>query len=133
MPVIDASVLVEYLGAGDREAVARERIREARNELWAPHLAEIEVGHALRSKVLAGTLRASAASTALRDLTELPLLRVPHTSLLQRAWELRSNVSFYDAIYLALAERLGVPLVTLDARLARVPRLRVSVEILAAS
>lgn len=60
----------------------------------------------------------------------MPLRRSPHDLLHDRAWELRENLSFSDALYVALAERLGMPLVTLDRRLAGAPDLRCSVEVL---
>jgi len=55
-------------------------------------------------------------------------MRAGHLALLGRAWELRANVSFYDGLYVALAERLSLPLVTLDARLAKAPGIRASIE-----
>jgi predicted nucleic acid-binding protein len=131
MPVLDASVLVEYLADGEHASEARQRIMQDRGRLWAPHLIDAEVGHVLRRATLAGELTATAARGALEDLAEIPLQRAPHRALLQRAWRLRANVSFYDGLYIALAERLGLPLVTLDARLARAPGLRTSVEVIA--
>jgi predicted nucleic acid-binding protein len=132
MPVLDASVLVEYLADGEHASEARQRIMQDADRLWAPHLIDAEVGHVLRRATLAGELTAAAACGALKDLAELPLQRAPHRALLQRAWNLRANVSFYDGLYIALAERLGLPLLTLDTRLAGAPGLRTSVEVIVA-
>ena len=124
MPVIDASVLVAYLTGGECAELARSALLADPRGNWAPHLVDAETGHALRRVVLAGELSARAASAALADLADLRIQRVAHRGLLSRAWELRANVTFYDGLYLALAERLDVPLVTLDARLANAPGVR---------
>lgn len=87
--------------------------------LWAPHLIDVEVGHALRRLVAARMLGKSRATTALSKLQSLPLRRIEHVDLLNRAWQLRHNISFYDGMYVALAEVLDAPLITLDRRLAR--------------
>jgi len=70
------------------------------------------------------------AALALADLAALPLQRAPHRALLARCWELRDNLTVYDASYAALAEALEVTLLTGDGRLARAPGLRCHVEIL---
>jgi predicted nucleic acid-binding protein len=89
--------------------------------LAAPHLLDAEVGHVLRRHARRGDIEASAARQLLDDLIDLPLVRFDHAPLLERAWELRGNVTFYDALYLALAEALDAPLWTRDAALAGVP------------
>ncbi|MEX2107203.1 MAG: type II toxin-antitoxin system VapC family toxin [Solirubrobacterales bacterium] len=119
MPVVDASVVVEYLTFGEHAEEARERLLDEDHALWAPHLVDAEVGHALRREVRLGELDAEVAGEALWQLDELPLRRVSHEFLIRYAWALRDNVSFYDALYVALAEMLGEPLITFDARLAR--------------
>jgi len=129
LPVLDASVLVEYLAGGEHAEPVRERILRDAEALWAPHLVDAEVGHVLRRAVEVGDLRAAAAATALRDLAAMPLERAPHVSLLSRAWALRRNLTFYDALYVALAEALDLPLVTLDGRLARAPGVRIEVDV----
>ena len=131
MAVLDASVLVEYLAGGERAQEVRRRIMQDPERLWAPHLIDAEIGHVLRRGTLAGELSASAASDALDALADIPLQRASHLPLLSRAWSLRKNVSFYDGLYIALAERLGLPLLTLDVRLARAPGLRAEVEVVA--
>jgi predicted nucleic acid-binding protein len=131
MAVLDASVLVEYLAGGEHAAEARRRILQDPDRLWAPHLIDAEIGHVLRRGTLAGELSEGAARAALDALAEVPLRRAQHRALLDRAWSLRANVSFYDGLYIALAERLEMPLLTLDGRLARAPGLRVGIEVIA--
>lgn len=131
MAVYDASVLVEYLANGENHAIARARLLGDGEEWWAPHLLDAEVGHVLRRAVLRRDLSASAAASALQDLADIPLRRAGHAGLLERAWSLRANLSFYDGLYVALAERLEMPLVTLDTRLAAAPGLKAPVEVIA--
>jgi predicted nucleic acid-binding protein len=119
MAVVDASVIVEFLTFGEHAEQAGERLLAEEHSIWAPHLLDAEVGHALRRVVRLGELDADGAGEALWQLDELPLRRVSHDLLIGYAWTLREQVSFYDALYVALAEMLGEPLVTLDARLGR--------------
>jgi predicted nucleic acid-binding protein len=133
MKVLDASVLIEYLSGGESGDAARRRIRSSPGWLWAPHLVDAEVGHALRAGVRAGRLTPKAARAALTDLMEMRLQRVSHHLLAERAWALRDNLSFYDALYVALAEALEAPLLTFDARLARAPGLRAEIEVVQAA
>lgn len=130
MPVLDASVLVAYLSGGELAQEAREALFADVRHNWAPHLIDAEAGHALRRVVRAGEMTARAARGALDDLADLPIRRAGHRGLLDRAWELRANVTFYDGLYVALAERLDLPLVTLDARLAAAPGVRVGIQML---
>ena len=131
MNVVDASVLVEYLSGGEHEEAAREAIGRER-WVWAPALVDAEVGQALRRQVRAGEVSARKAGAALDDLLEMRLQKVPHRHLIDRAWELRDNVSFYDGLYVALAEALDAPLLTLDGKLARASGLRTEVELIGA-
>jgi predicted nucleic acid-binding protein len=133
MKVLDASVLVEYLTDGEHGESSRRQIESSRGWLWAPHLVDAEVGHALRGEVRAGEISARAAKAALADLLEMRLQRVSHHLLAERAWELRQNLSFYDALYVALAEVLEAPLVTLDVRLSRAPGVRAEIEVVQAT
>jgi len=119
MPVIDASVLVEFLSEGEYKEVVEERLDGEEYALWAPHLIDAEVGHALRRSVRLGELSAGAAGRALWEVDELPVERVEHEHLMHVAWGLRDNFSFYDGLYVALALMLDEPLLTFDARLAR--------------
>jgi predicted nucleic acid-binding protein len=130
--VVDASVLVTVL-AGAEHAEWVEAILGAggrRQSLWAPHVIDAEVGHSLRRRVAARQLHADDARDALGDLTRLPLRRIAHRELLDRAWDLRDNLSFYDALYVALAEQLEIPLMTLDGRLAKAAGVRTEIRVL---
>ncbi|HEY2479478.1 MAG TPA: type II toxin-antitoxin system VapC family toxin [Solirubrobacterales bacterium] len=130
MNVVDASVLVEYLTGGEQVEAARSAIGRER-WVWAPVLVDAEVGNALRRQVRAEVLTVRKARAALDDLLEMRLQRVEHRHLVDRAWQLRDNVSFYDGLYVALAEGLDAPLLTLDAKLARSSGLRTEVELIA--
>lgn len=116
--VLDASALSEYLVSRRRGgAVASLLARDA--DVHLPHLAIVETTSVLRGWVLGGHLSAERAATALTDLAAFPGQRWPAEPLLPRVWQLRSNMSAYDATYVALAEALAATLVTTDARLAR--------------
>lgn len=121
MAVIDASVLVTVITGGEHLDWAKAQLSPGgvRRSLWAPHLIDAEVGHSLRRLAAAGELEADHAVAALYDLAGMPLRRIVHAGLLERAWDLRHNLSFYDGLYVALAEQLERPLLTLDDRLAR--------------
>lgn len=124
MAVIDASVVVATLVDAEYApwAAAQMSHGSPSRGLWVPHLIDAEVGHVLRREVAADRLTEDLAAEALLDLSQMPLRRIDHLGLLHRAWELRHNVSFYDGLYVALAEVLDLPLVTLDRRLARAVR-----------
>ena len=127
--VVDASVLATALGDdGSDGDLARERLRD--EPLAAPELIDLEVLSVLRRQLSVGMLDARRAQLALDDLVDLPMQRAPHRPLLVRAWELRDNLSVYDAAYVALAEALGTALLTGDARLAKAPGLVCPVEVL---
>jgi predicted nucleic acid-binding protein len=128
--VLDASAVVELLLATRRGVGVQARIARPAESLHAPHLLDVEVAQVLRGYHLAGDLGAGRAREALADLADLPVSRYPHDVLLQRVWELRRTVTAYDAVYVALAEVLGAPLLTFDRRLAAAPGHRARVEIL---
>jgi len=132
--VIDASVLVTILADGEHAGWAEQQLSVggAPRSLWAPHLIDAEIGSSLRRLVAGGVIEDEHAEAALRDLAGLPLRRIVHTGLLDRAWELRHNLSFYDGLYVALAELLGAPLLTVDGRLARAAAAASRIEILTA-
>ena len=100
-------------------------------DFHAPYLIDVEVAHALQRLARRDEIGADRAADARLDLADLPLRRYPHVPLLERAWELRHNVSAYDAMYVALAELLDVPLVTCDGSLARVQGVRAQIEVYA--
>ncbi|HEX5758882.1 MAG TPA: type II toxin-antitoxin system VapC family toxin [Thermoanaerobaculia bacterium] len=127
MIVVDASVLAPALTVDDSEG---DRLREllSCDELVAPEVIDLEVVSMLRRFARAGRLDARRSVQALADLGAFPLRRVPHLPLLGRVWELRDNVSAYDACYVALAEALGAALLTLDGRLTRAPGIRCEVQ-----
>lgn len=131
MIVLDASVVVEYLLdiPPFADTIARRMIGEAPN-LAAPHLLDVEDGQALRRLLRLGDISAGRAGAALDDLTDLAVIRYPHTPLLTRAFELRDNATIYDAVYVALAEALDAKLLTRDAALKRLPGRRAEIELL---
>jgi predicted nucleic acid-binding protein len=127
--VVDASVLVSALADDGGDGVtARRRLRG--EDLAAPEVIDLEILSVLRRRHLAGALPRDRAELALEDLGDLRLRRAPHPPLTARCWELRNTVTPYDAAYVALAERLGVVLLTADGRLARAPGLNCDVELL---
>ncbi len=107
----------------------RERIDREDDGLHVPHLFEVEVMNVLRRYVLRHGFSERRGVELLEDLTTMSIYRYPHTAMLPRIWELRDNVSAYDAAYIALAETLEATLVTRDARLARAPGIRAEVEV----
>lgn len=129
MIVVDASVLASALaddGAdGDR---ARARLRGER--LVAPELVDLEVVSVFRRAARSGGLDERRSAQALADLESLPLRRVSHLPLLPRVWQLRENLTVYDAAYVALAEALDAALLTTDDRLRRSRAFACEVEVL---
>lgn len=128
--MVDASVVVTAISAvgadGER---ARDRLIQGA-DLHAPELLDLEVLSVLRRRTSLGDIDEDEAGIALETLSQLRLVRYPHLPLLPRAWTLRTNLSPYDAAYVALAEGLGCPLVTGDRRIARAPGLGCDVEVL---
>ncbi len=130
MIVVDASVLANALADDQADGdVARARLAGV-DDLVAPDLVDIETTAVLRKRWLAGNLTAHRFSTAITDLDDLQLTRFPALPLLRRAYELRANLTAYDAAYVALAEALDCALLTGDARLARAPGLSCPVEVI---
>lgn len=121
MIVLDASAVIELLlntAAGRRVAV---RIAPPDISLHAPHLIDIEVIQTLRRYVQGEVITADRGRLALQHLSQLNVTRYGHEEVLQRIWALRGNLTAYDAAYVALAEALSAPLLTLDSRLAAAP------------
>lgn len=106
----------------------RARMDEPGETLHAPHLIDVEVVSAIRRKRLRDELSPERAGAALSLLDRLRLNRYPHPPLLPRAWELRDALTVYDAVYVALAELLDAPLLTLDGGLASVSGTAATIE-----
>lgn len=118
MIVVDASALVEVLLQKPAAAILRARLFSAGQSLHAPHLINIEVAQVIRRHVMNGEADAARGLLALNYLPMMRITLYPHGPLLARAWALRHNLTAYDAAYVALAEMLDAPLITLDRRLA---------------
>ena len=129
MIVVDASVVVEAVGGSSRRSFATVR-RIGQEAAIAPHLLDLEAASALRSMLRRGEIPEPVARGALGELAALPIMRVAHGPLLERCWELRDNLTIYDAAYVALAETTGATLLTSDRRLAGAPGIRCEVELL---
>lgn len=129
MIVVDASIVVTAL-ADDGADGDRVRERFSGQRLAAPHVIDLEVVSAWRRMTAAGDLDDRRVQLALEDFADLRLERAPHGPLLARCWELRNNLTVYDAAYIALAELLTTKLVTGDTRLAEAPGTRCEVEVL---
>ncbi len=129
MIVADASVVVELLRGGSARAAVAARLAGAPRPFHAPHLLDAEVAQVFRRLAAAGAVSAAGGLQAVQALGMLSLRRHAHGPLLRRCWTLRDNLTVYDALYVALAERLGATLLTRDARLARAPGIEAAVEI----
>lgn len=117
--VVDSSVVVAALVDDDDVATWSEDVLDG--DVSAPHLMPVEVAHVLRRMEREGEIGPDVAALAHRDLLVLKVELFPYAALGERVRELRHTVTSYDAWYVALAEDLGVPLATLDGRLARAP------------
>ena len=125
MLIVDASVFVAIaLDHPSRDLVGRE-LRGQR--LVAPELIDAEVANALKRHERSGRLERARATTFVRSLAHAPIRRVSHRLLLQDAWDARHQLSTYDAFYVALARRLGVPVITHDRRWAAAGDLGITV------
>ena len=127
--VLDASAAVEMLlntGAGRRLG---DRLIDYAGAVCVPHLIDLEIAAVLRRYVARGALSPGRGSLALDHWRDFDVDRYPHQPFLGRIWELRANVTAYDAVYVALAEALSTVLVTGDRRLAGAPGVRTQVEL----
>jgi predicted nucleic acid-binding protein len=127
--VVDASVLLEALLRTPAAAAVEERLFASRETLHAPHLLDIEVAQVIRRYAATGEIGLQRNRAALADLADFPLYRYPHDFLLPRVWELRNNLTAFDAVYVALAEALDAQLLTRDRRLAGAPGHHARVEL----
>ena len=129
MIVVDASAVIEVLlNTAAGETVA-DRLLDPAETVSAPHLLDIEVLQVLRRYSLAGNLDSERGQQAVEDLAGLPITRYRHDFFLPRIWELRKNVTAYDAVYVALAEALNATLLTRDERLAGAPGHSATIEL----
>jgi predicted nucleic acid-binding protein len=127
--VVDASALLEALLRTPAAAAVEERLFDAGHTLHAPHLIDIEVAQVLRRYSATGQIESGRCHDALSDLSDFPLHRYPHDVLLPRVWELRNNLTAYDAVYVALAEALDAWLLTRDRCLATAAGHRAQVDL----
>ena len=121
MIVVDASALIEALLRTPAAQAVEGRLFEPGQTLHAPHLLDVEVAQVVRRYAAIGEIDEARGRAALADLADFPLHRYPHDFLLPRIWDLRNNLTAYDAVYVALAEALDAPLLTRDQRLAAAP------------
>lgn len=116
--VVDTSAVLAALVSGSASDPVRKLI-DAADSLHAPHLLDVEILHALRGLVIGAKLGKDRAQDARTDFASLYITRYPLDGLSNRVWDLRDNITAYDASFIALAEALECPLVTCDARLSR--------------
>ena len=121
MIVLDASAVLEVLLRSQAGLEIEKRIFSPREILFAPHLLDLEVIQVLRRYCASGEIGSERGKEAIEDLKDLPINRYPHDILLDRIWELRHNMTAYDAAYVSLSETLPAPLLTRDAHLASAP------------
>ena len=118
MIVVDASALLEAILCTSAADAVQRRMFAPGETLHAPHLLDVEIAQVIWRYAAKGDIDGKRGRDALDDLADFPLRRYPHDILLPRIWELRDNLTAYDAAYVALAEALDAPLVTRDRRLA---------------
>ncbi len=129
MIVVDASALLEFLLQTPLGTLVEARLFRDYVEFHSPHLVDVDITQALRRLVRMGDVSADRATQMLADLGGFDLHRHAHLDLLPRAWVLRENITAYDAMYVALAEALGAPIVTCDELLSRAPGHRARIEL----
>lgn len=129
MIVLDASAAVDWLLQTPAGLRIERRIFSRNESLHAPHLIDLEVAQVLRRLVRENAVSAARASQAIQDLLDLRVTRYPHFVLLPRIWQLRHNLTAYDAAYIALAEELGAALVSRDSRLSSATGHSASIEL----
>jgi predicted nucleic acid-binding protein len=129
MIVVDASAVIEVLLRTPAAASVEARMFRPGETLHAPHLLDVEVVQVLRRYEALRQIAPERSREALSDLSDLALHRYPHDVLLPRVWQLRHNLTAYDAVYVALAEALDARLLTRDQRLAAAPGQRARIDL----
>ncbi len=117
------------VGQGPGAERIRQKVEGPGQSLHVPHVMDLEVLHALRRQTLLGTISSRRSAESIEDLKNLAFVRYPHATLVDRIWSLKDNLTAYDAAYVALAEALDAPLVTMDARLSQAPGIRAAVDV----
>ncbi|MCE9522112.1 MAG: type II toxin-antitoxin system VapC family toxin [Alphaproteobacteria bacterium] len=130
MIVIDASAALEILLQTPAAIAVEARLFQAGQTLHAPHLIDLEVAQVLRRYAATNQIAQQRCHAALDDWLLFPVSRHAHAVLLPRVWDLRANITAYDAVYVALAEALDVPLITRDGRLAGAPGHTAKIELI---
>ncbi len=128
--MLDASAVVEWLLGLPLAGAVTTRLAVVDETLHAPHLLTVEVAQVVRRHVGAGEMNAERGAQALVDLADLDVVHHAHEPLLPTMWRLRSNLTAYDAAYVALALALDAPLLTLDRRLAAAPGHEATVDLI---
>ena len=128
MLVVDTSAVLEVLVGITPDFDLIERLA-VDGDLHAPHLIDVELLHALRRLRASDQISHERAEDTRTDFADLSLVRYPHQPLSDRVWELRHNLTAYDAAFVALAEALDAPLITCDARLAAAPNHTAHIEL----
>jgi predicted nucleic acid-binding protein len=126
--VLDASAVVDWLLHTPAGLKIEQRIYTRNESLHAPHVLDLEVAQVLRRLVRERVISTARAAQAIDDLLDLRITRYPHFVLLPRIWQLRHNLTAYEAAYIALAGSLGAVLVSRDERLGSAPGHRALVE-----
>ena len=129
MIVVDASALLEALLRTPAAAAVERRLFEPGQSLHAPHLLDVEAAQVVCRYAANGAIEPERGRTALVDLADFPIRRYPHGFLLSRVWQLRNNLTAYDAVYVVLAEALDAPPLTRDRHLADAASRHVRVEL----
>lgn len=128
MIVVDASALLESVSSATVNEPLAQRLLAEAGDLHAPHLIDVEMLSGLGRLEARRQIVPRRSVEARRALAALAIERYPHGGLTDRIWELRDNLSAYDASYIVLSELLRAPLITCDGRLARSPGHRAVVE-----
>src|SRR3974390_991147 len=129
MIVVDASAALEALLRTPAARAVEKRLFDPLETLHAPYFLDLEVAQVVRRYAANGDIDDERGRAALADLMDFPLRRYPHDFLLPRVWDLRNNLTAYDAVYVALAEALDAPLLTRARRLAAAAGHRARIEL----